>query len=943
MRILERLKIFYKMLLLNRRNTVVMFLGLGISLAMISEGLIFIYSFQYDAFTSFNKETPTRQFTIKISLTHIIDREDVIISEILNITNSVLDNIGITDRVLRTDWISERDTYLYVGPRYANGTEKLLTDFTTYGLPPDYFSIFETLLLNGTLPHKIDEVVVVTKRSIIESTNLSKLGTFPAYVPVLVIPPDPYATLSYPYGMNGDVKTGNYVNVTGVIASEDFENYKGILSDDFKALDEYLTDQFMLTTHKGVMNFVSRIEYLYGDLTFRCRMVFDLSTIDAFNIAGEIAMLNRLSQEILRAFENSNFELTVQPELIEQLRKFNEEFLIFQLFALLFTTPLIGMALSLTNYSANLMKKRQQRQVSSMLQRGASRKEVLSLLIFQVVEFTVVAMLICVIIGYPFAWFMMKSNGFLSFGGTSVFPSTSMIIFYTIIAAAFIFSTIVNAKNIWDTSNISTLEAYGTTVQRKPTWERTYLDVFLILLGIVLWLIVKIQLKGSQAYSFAYGFGTTAPICLVLGSILLVTRIYPYFISLLAKIGWKFPKLGILSLSAKRSMRRRGAVIHSLVLVTLTFTLIISSLTIIQSYQDFDSEQAYYQLGADILIKNVKVENKDMKDLVLAIEGVSSGTYLTFTSQVATYGSITYGYLLVGIDIEEFPKTAYFDKEYLGVRDALRFFSQIDNYTDVFMQKDELDKVNSAKGGQMDIIVEKYAQGKFNYTLDIVDTYRYFPRFFVEYPRPESTIYRFTIVGNYDFVNNLAYNDMNIEGDMLVKVADGYSISEVADAIELTIGRNVECVEDLMGTYEGSLRNTMLYGSLNTAFISSLVITVAAISLMIIIQSIENEMEVVMLKTLGMSPKQLFSMFTTEALSLILFGSIIGFIVAIGSATMFMDILTVDNTLPPVELVFPPVQIILSFSLLFVTSIGAAALTSWIIFRKDTIKGIKTI
>ena len=106
---------------------------------------------------------------------------------------------------------------------------------------------------------------------------------------------------------------------------------------------------------------------------------------------------------------------------------------------------------------------------------------------------------------------------------------------------------------------------------------------------------------------------------------------------------------------------------------------------------------------------------------------------------------------------------------------------------------------------------------------------------------------------------------------------------------------------------------------------------------------IKNEMEVVMLKTLGMSPKQLFSMFTTEALSLIIFGSIIGFAVAVGSASMFMDILTVDNILPPVELVFPPAQIILAFILLFATSIGAAALTSWIIFRKDTIKGIKTI
>ncbi|MHA1531537.1 MAG: hypothetical protein ACTSR6_06020, partial [Candidatus Heimdallarchaeota archaeon] len=800
MQLLERFKFYYKMLLLNRRNTLVMFLGLGISLAMISEGLIFVYSFQYDAFTEFNKETPTKQFTLTLSSFDVRGEEDTILSKIHNITQDVIEEVGIQDRILRTDWFSERGTMLYVDSNDPDRGELLLPEFNLYGLPVDYFSALETILYNGTLPHRKDEVIVVTKRSTIESTNLTNLGRFSLYVPVLDMSGDIYLSVRM-----GIPAAGEHVNVTGIITAEDFSNFKGSLTDDFEALDDYFSDQFILTTHTAVMEYVTSIEYLSGYAGFTCRIAFDLTKIDAFNVAGEISKINVLSQTMQREFEKEGFELTVEHLIVDQLRDFNEEFLIFQLFALLFTTPIIGMALSLTSYSSNLMKKRQKRQISSMLQRGSSRREVLNLLIFQAVEFTVLALLICVIIGYPFAWLMLKSNGFLSFGGTSVFPATNMLIFYVIVAAAFILSILINAKNIWDMSNISTVEAYGITLQKKSFWEKTFIDVVLILVGIVLWLIVRLQLKGSSAYSFAYGLGTTAPICLILGSILFLTRIYPLLVNLIAKIGWKRPKLGILGLSAKRSLRRKSSVIRSLVLISLTFTLIISSMTTTQSYQDYDKEQAYYQLGSDILIRSVKVSNDNIKNQVLAIEGVAAGTYLKITSQIITYGELTYSYIVVGIDPEEFATITYFQRDYFDTKTPSSIFSKIQDENDVLIQKQQLEKIDSYTGSQITIDVEKYILGRVNYTMDVVDTYNFFPRFFNEYPITGDPVFRFSIIGNYNLTTALTYSSNNIGGDLLVKVEEGYSITEVAESIETELDRTVDNVEDLMGSFEGSL------------------------------------------------------------------------------------------------------------------------------------------
>jgi len=365
-------------------------------------------------------------------------------------------------------------------------------------------------------------------------------------------------------------------------------------------------------------------------------------------------------------------------------------------------------------------------------------------------------------------------------------------------------------------------------------------------------------------------------------------------------------------------------------------------MTTISSYKNYDAEQAYYSLGADILVRNVKVSTDTIKEQVLGVEGVEAGTYVRFTSQLVSYGSVLYSYLVVGIDPEEFVKVAHFEKNYFDGKPEA-FFDRIQSPSEVLMQKDEARQVGVVDDSKIVLWVEKSGTGLIGLNLTVVGQYNYFPRFFMNYPREGSTVYRFSVIGNYNLTEAVAYNQFSVVGDLLVKVAPGYSITTVARNIELTLGRSVDNIEDLMKTSGDSLRNTMLYGSLNTSFISSLVIIVAALSLMIIIQSIENEMEVVMLKTLGMSPKQLFSLFTYEALSIVLFGSVLGAAIGIFSAKMFLEILTIDYTLPPVRLIIPQWQFALAFVLLFSIALAAAALTSWIIFRKDTIKGIKQL
>ncbi len=935
--LLEKIKFYNRMVFMNRRSTVIMFLGLAISLAIISESLIFMYSFQYGAFEGFYQGVPTRQFTISVSSYDIRDYPESSIPNLTLATSNSIENAEISDRIKRVDWFLSRGFFL-VAKNLRTGTDVILPEFNLYAIPTDYFSAINEMLYNGTLPQNVDQVIVVTSESTLTRTNLSYVGKFAAYTPIFGYEYTDVIDLGIPLG-------GQYFNSSGSITYETFSSVMGPLADDFNAMIDYFSEQFMITSYTNFANLVAKFSYYPGYSAATGRVAFNLDLINSFNIANEISNLQRFSQEIDREFSQKDFQVVIYTSLITLLKDFNKEFLIFQLFGLLLITPIIGMSLSLTNYSANLMKRRQKRQISSMLQRGSSQKEVLYVLIFQVVELSITAILLSAIIGYGFSWLINKSTGFLNFSGTSVYPTINMTIFYIIIGFGFILSLIVNAKNIWDTSQITTFEAYTEHQAKKPFWEGLYLDVVLIVLGLVIWLIVRFQLKGESAYAFAYGIGTTAPVLIILGMVMMASyRIYPRLINYISNRAWRSKRLGILGLASRRSMRRKIDATRSIILISLTFTLIFTSIITIQSYQNHDMETANYTLGADILLRNVDVNSNQTKLNVLSIEGVQSATYLKMTSQLITYGFLTYSYIVLGIDPVEFVQTAYFERQYLQGENPENFFEKIRDDNDVVMQRDQLAIIDTYSGDQLSIRFEKYAVGTVNRTLDVVGIYKYFPRFFVEFPDIEkSTVFRFTIVGSYDNVNEFAYSDFSIGGDLIVKVKDGYNIADVATNIETELGRSVESNIDLMGSKEGSLRNIMLYGSLNATFLASLILTISTIALMILIQVFENEREVVTLKILGMSPRQLFNLFLSESMTVVLYGSIQGIGIGIIAASMFTKILTFDTLIPPTKMIFPPLQLSLASIIFLIVSLLTAALTSYIVFRKDAIKAIKQI
>ncbi|MCK5158680.1 MAG: ABC transporter permease, partial [Candidatus Heimdallarchaeota archaeon] len=148
-------------------------------------------------------------------------------------------------------------------------------------------------------------------------------------------------------------------------------------------------------------------------------------------------------------------------------------------------------------------------------------------------------------------------------------------------------------------------------------------------------------------------------------------------------------------------------------------------------------------------------------------------------------------------------------------------------------------------------------------------------------------------------------------------------------------------VIDEANLYAMSFRNTMLYGSVNTTLIFSFLILTASILLSLLSQLVETEREIRMLRVVGFSPKQFFSLFLSEIGQSLVFSAVISSLVGGFAAKMIVDLLTFNSPIPPSGLSFPMSQLVLSILSLIVVSLLMVVIAIRIIFRKETHKESK--
>lgn len=911
----EHFKLNWKFIGFSKRLAIITIVGLSISVAMITQNILFLNSFRNNAFNEFT--TDTTDTFIEINMDHIGTFSDVILTLFETDVENEFEDLGIEASSYSQEWIPYKEFFLMLFNEKYHENEFHNTYLV--GIDEIYLPLLAPLITSGEAP--VDgEKVIITKTQTLDETDLAINTSFEAYVP---IGSESNPWISYGLGLDD---AGTLMEFTGIINVDEITFGDVQVAPQIQTFVDMVLNlgaEIIITDSRTAIATVGHIYYSVNDISIFGRIYFNLNEFDVFQLDNTLDQLqifvNSLQEALIEDVDafTSNYEIQIDSRVIPLLSNFRREFRIFQIFLMVFMLPTLGMSLALTAFATNQVKKKRDLHISNLHQRGSSRQMIFSFMIFELLIYSLLAVIIGFLIGWPYTLIALKSEGFFTFTGAATLPVPSIITIIICLGVGFGIAYFSNVLSIWRNTKTTVEEALQEQNEKKPFWERFYIDIFFLIIGIILWIIASRSISGGSttAIEFTFYFASPAPILIMVGSIMLATRIYPYIIKFISDLMFKIPRVEISAISARNAIRRRGSTTRTIILMTLTFTLTVATVIIPDSYRAFDIEESYYTLGADIVVNQVDITNPNYKRTVAAMEGVEAVSYVGLLELSNSESDLLYTISILGVELDNFSKVAFEEPEYTQGRMMTNVIESINESNDVIGQADQMALLNL--GDNKTFVIKNWRLNETSnyleeipYPVNFVDFYEYWPTLYTDPPSATSKEIKIGLIANISLTYQIARYDYDVQGKLIVKVKEGYSINEVAGEIESTTRYETINVEELLLISEGTLKSTVLFGALNTSFIISMIISSATLITMMLIQAVEREKELAVMKSMGISPRQLFNFFITEAIVIMMFAMILGVGLGVGSSVMIMKILRIGSIFPPHENIFSVIKIV---------------------------------
>ncbi|MHA2105228.1 MAG: hypothetical protein ACW981_17485, partial [Candidatus Hodarchaeales archaeon] len=190
---------------------------------------------------------------------------------------------------------------------------------------------------------------------------------------------------------------------------------------------------------------------------------------------------------------------------------------------MLFTFPVIIIAIFIAYYSFGLIQRNALQSLSIYLTRGISRLQYFSFLIFEMFFSLFLAIIGAIILSIPITSLSLKTSDFFEFNRIlePVIPLFHLV--NILIQIGIIFALITNAIRIIRLSKLSISEVEEVIVEERiaPFWRRKYIDVILLSFGI-LFLALTLYSADFEIFlppEFYLIFSLPSPLLIILGSV----------------------------------------------------------------------------------------------------------------------------------------------------------------------------------------------------------------------------------------------------------------------------------------------------------------------------------------------------------------------------------------------------------------------------------------
>ncbi|MGO4697437.1 ABC transporter permease [Paenibacillus sp. 2TAB26] len=335
---------------------------------------------------------------------------------------------------------------------------------------------------------------------------------------------------------------------------------------------------------------------------------FDLSEIKTSQLTPLSKTLERLNIELYQRLKDTRVEISFASTLTE----FKKQSL--QLQTLLFTlaAPMLAMVFFFIAMNARQSLDKQRSDIAVLRSRGAGTRQIIWIYLLEGLLLGGIALGSGPFIG----WFMAKSigsaNGFLSFVNRKSIPvgfSTEAIIAGGAAVFLALMATIIPAV-IYARSSIVSYKQDLARSDRKPVWQRWYLDVLLIAAAGYGWYMFNER----QMLTFKTGMTTDqlnvqpflffVPALSIFAFGLFFLRLFPWLLKVFTWLGRKFLPVPLYLTLTQLSRSSKGYY-PLMILLVLTLGLGVYNASAARTIDLNSTERTLYKYGADVTIQTV--------------------------------------------------------------------------------------------------------------------------------------------------------------------------------------------------------------------------------------------------------------------------------------------------------------------------------------------------
>lgn len=272
------------------------------------------------------------------------------------------------------------------------------------------------------------------------------------------------------------------------------------------------------------------------------RYLIDYQNLEMTSLSSTIDAL----KEQQSAYASSSVTLDVPA--IDILSDYSERSSQLELILWLVQIPVMLMILFYLFMVSQLNVESEKNEIAVFKSRGASRFQIMSIYALESLVLGTITAIIGPFIGLGLCKVLGASNGFLEFVNRTSLPlhmSISAFLYALLAVCVFFFTTLIPTYPATKTTIVEH-KARKAGKRKIPIWEKVGLD-FILILGSVGWLYYYNQ---TQASLLEQGVTSTtatvnpmlfvASTAFILGSGLLVIRLYPYIVRLIFVIGKRF-------------------------------------------------------------------------------------------------------------------------------------------------------------------------------------------------------------------------------------------------------------------------------------------------------------------------------------------------------------------------------------------------------------------